>query len=100
MTRKKSNPILRIYTYNNGYDFDLLDIVEEALNRAKIKVKIFGGGSYINNSNNKSIENSYTDFYINSYEDFDIEFCNEIVSTIIKTKFDTEIFEDDPFLMN
>jgi hypothetical protein len=39
----------------------------------------------------------YTDFLIDSYENFDVDFCREVITTILPFKFELDVYENDPF---
>ena len=96
MTNEDKKPVLRIVYYED-FDLNIFDIVETALIRANLDVKQFGGGSSLLIKKTEMLR-GYSDFYINNYDGFDIEFCRQVVSSILPFKFDLEVYEDDPFL--
>lgn len=91
----KNTPVLRV-TYFEEVDLNLFDVVEDALNRANINVEQFGGGSAFSNKRDGMLK-GYTDFLIDSYENFDVDFCREVITTILPFKFELDVYENDPF---
>ena len=89
-----SCPVLRIL-YFEHVENEIFDTIEVALNKANFSVEVLGGGEY---KNGHEFVSGNNDFFIQNYENFDIEFCREIINSIVNFKFELELFESDPFI--
>lgn len=94
MDVKYNEPILRVLYYRSLND-DLFDVVEDALNKANYCVKIIGGGEYINH---RGKINGHCDFALLRYRNFDRDFCEDIIESILNFRIETVLIIDDPIL--
>lgn len=81
-------PTLRV-TYYYEVDKETLELIEKALNRANLKADYFDDIPFYEEG---IVDKISQDFFIENTKTFDVEFCTEIIESIVGKNFELKLF--------